>query len=199
MDAKLVFACLALGSLMGCAASAPNPQSEQAIDFAKHDPYFGKSFWTVIPFEVSAVPDISKESLELPAGTHFEVAAVEQGVLHAGGITSLEPGYFYYRMVLDDGRSVYLLSTLMKGYVSDGPPEDLSKASDREIVKRIIQESRQSYDGQCACPDDRSYNGLACGGRSAYSHKRGIMCYPADVTRDQIAEYRSKLHFHSVQ
>lgn len=198
MDAKLFFACLALGSLVSCAASAPAGPSP-AADFASHDLYVGKEFWSVVSFKVSPVPDILKADSVLPAGTHFKVDGIEQGIIEAGGITSRSVADFYYRMVLDDGRTVYLYSPIMRGAVSDGPPDNLAKVPDREIVDRIIHDSRQSYAGQCACPNDRTYNGRACGGRSAYSQKRGIKCYPSDVSKDEIAAYRARLHFRSVQ
>lgn len=200
MDAKLIFACLALGSLVSCAASVPAGPSPEAVAVTSNDPNIGKQFWAVIPLQVSGVADIRKDQSTLPAGTHFKVVGIEQGVLDARGIRTPEPGFFFYRLALDDGRTVYFFSGAMNAsIVSDAPPENLAKMPDREIVRRIIKESRQSYAGQCACPDDRTYNGRACGGRSAYSRKRGIMCYPADVTRGDIADYRAKPHFRSVQ
>jgi hypothetical protein len=196
MDAKLILACLALGGLVSCTASAPAGPSPELTARASSDPYLGKELWATLPLSVNGVPDVSKDISTLPEGTHFKVDGIEQSVLVAGGMRTPEPGFFFYRLVLDDGRTVYLFSTTVNQYVvSDGPPENLSKVSDQEIVRRIIRASRQSYAGQCACPDDRTYDGRACGGRSAYSHKRGIMCYPADVTREQIAAYRATPHF----
>jgi hypothetical protein len=197
MRAKLFFTCLALGGLMSCAtaptATGPSPE---AIAKAANDPHVGKDYWAAIPLSVNAVPDISKEPLKLPPATHFKIVGMEQGVLIPGKVMGSD---FYYRLVLDDGRTVYYDTILVGGTLSDGPPEDLSKASDRDIVRRILQQNHDNYEGQCACPDDRTYNGRACGGRSAYSRKRGIKCYPADVSKGEVAEYRATPHFRSVQ
>jgi hypothetical protein len=192
MRAKVFFACLALGGLVSCAASTPTGPAPAAA-MASNDPYVGKEFWLIIPERVSTVPDMIT-SVDLPTGTHFKIDGIEQDVIIVNG-TRYPGSVFFYRMILDDGRTVYLSTKQVKVVASDVPPENLSKVPDREIVSRIIRESRQSYEGQCACPDDRSYSGSACGGRSAYSKKRGIKCYPGDVTRSEIAEYRARPHF----
>jgi SH3-like domain-containing protein len=61
------------------------------------------------------------------------------------------------------------------------------------VVSRILAESRAGYPGNCACPDDVDKRGHRCGGRSAYSRPGGYapLCYPRDVTKEMIAEYRS--------
>lgn len=197
MDAKLFSACFALGCLVSCTASAPTGPS-RADAMAANDLYVGKAFWTTISKDVATVPDIVKSDVNLPVGTHFKVDGIEQDVIIVNG--NRHPGsLFYYRMILDDGRTVYSTTNIMPIGLSAVPPEDLSKVSDRQIVSRVIQESRQSYEGQCACPDDRSYGGRACGGRSAYARKRGIKCYPADVSKGEIAAYRATPHFRSTQ
>ena len=60
------------------------------------------------------------------------------------------------------------------------------------IVASLIAESRASYPGNCACPDNTDKRGHRCGGRSAYSRPGGYapLCYPSDVTPEMIAEYR---------
>jgi hypothetical protein len=193
MRAKLIFACLALGGLVSCAASTPTGPSPAAVSMASSDPNVGKEFWLMIPEQVSTVPDMVT-SVDLPTGTHFKIDGVEQDVIIVNG-TRYPGSVFFYRMILDDGRTVYLSTNQVKVVASAVPPENLSKVSDREIVGRVIQESRGSYEGQCACPDDRSYSGSACGGRSAYSKKRGIKCYPGDVSKAEIAGYRATPHF----
>ena len=68
---------------------------------------------------------------------------------------------------------------------------------DKQIVDRIIAESRQAYYATghpCACPDDSARNGSRCGGRSAYSRPGGASpkCYVSDVTPSDIAGYRAR-------
>lgn len=65
--------------------------------------------------------------------------------------------------------------------------------SDAEVKQRIIRESIAAYPGPCPCPYSTMRNGRSCGGRSAYSRPGGYapICYPADVTRDQIEAWRS--------
>jgi hypothetical protein len=63
------------------------------------------------------------------------------------------------------------------------------------IAAIIVQTSRDRYYATghpCACPEDRTRNGQACGGRSAYSRPGGAapLCYPTDVTAAMIEEYR---------
>jgi hypothetical protein len=64
--------------------------------------------------------------------------------------------------------------------------------SDAQIRQIIIRDSIAAYPGPCACPYNRTRNGSACGGRSAYSRPGGHapICYPRDVTQAQIADYR---------
>lgn len=64
--------------------------------------------------------------------------------------------------------------------------------SDAQIRQSIIRDSIAAYPGPCACPYNRTRNGSACGGRSAYSRPGGHapICYPRDVTQAQIADYR---------
>lgn len=73
------------------------------------------------------------------------------------------------------------------------PPEKVKpRLSDSTIIAAIIQESRESYSGSCACPEDRDRAGRRCGKRSAYSKPGGYspICYSSDVSRDMIEEYR---------
>lgn len=60
------------------------------------------------------------------------------------------------------------------------------------IIARLLAESRTSYPGNCACPDDVDKRGHRCGARSAYSRPGGYapLCYPRDVTAEMIAKYR---------
>jgi len=67
-----------------------------------------------------------------------------------------------------------------------------SAQSDAEVRQRIIRESIAAYPGPCACPYSVMRNGRSCGGRSAYSRPGGYapICYPRDVTREQIEAWR---------
>jgi hypothetical protein len=71
------------------------------------------------------------------------------------------------------------------------------------IAALIVKESRSAYYATgrpCACPDDRTRNGHACGGRSAYSRPGGAepRCYPTDVSEQMISDYRARLAMRAV-
>lgn len=72
------------------------------------------------------------------------------------------------------------------------PPPKAPMVATSVIVARLLAESRASYPGNCACPDDVDKRGHRCGARSAYSRPGGYapLCYPRDVTAEMIAEYR---------
>lgn len=71
-------------------------------------------------------------------------------------------------------------------------PPNIPAMATSVIVARLLEESRASYPGNCACPDDVDKRGHRCGARSAYSRPGGYapLCYPRDVTAEMIAEYR---------
>jgi hypothetical protein len=65
------------------------------------------------------------------------------------------------------------------------------------IAAIIVQTSRDQHHAggrPCACPDDTTRDGRACGGRSAYSRPGGAapLCYPSDVTVTMIESYRQR-------
>lgn len=64
--------------------------------------------------------------------------------------------------------------------------------SDAQVRQTIIRQSIAAYPGPCACPYNRTRNGSACGGRSAYSRPGGHapICYPRDVTQAQVDDWR---------
>ncbi len=66
--------------------------------------------------------------------------------------------------------------------------------SDDVIRQKIIEESIRSYSGSCPCPYSRDRAGRKCGGRSAYSRPGGKSpaCYPEDVTKEMIEEYKAQ-------
>jgi len=69
--------------------------------------------------------------------------------------------------------------------------------TDAAIAALIIQASREAYytaGHSCPCPYDVAPNGRLCGRHSAHSRPGASMrCFAADVTADQIADYRAKL------
>ena len=66
--------------------------------------------------------------------------------------------------------------------------------SDAEIRQVLIRQSIAAYPGNCPCPYNVDRAGRQCGVRSAYNKPGGHapLCFPADVTDELIAKYRSK-------
>ena len=85
-----------------------------------------------------------------------------------------------------------LLTFILVLLVSSFAYADSSSMSDEEIIKVIIYKSIATHRGNCACPYSRATNGSKCGRRSAYSRPGGYqpMCYPGDVPREMIEEFR---------
>jgi hypothetical protein len=76
-----------------------------------------------------------------------------------------------------------------KREVEQLPPATLP---DAQIILLLLAQSRATYPGNCACPDDHDRAGRRCGGRSAYSRPggRSPLCYPHDVTQAMIDAFR---------
>ncbi len=74
-------------------------------------------------------------------------------------------------------------------------PKATSGPDDTAIIRYVLAQSRASYSGNCACPDDRDRAGRRCGGRSAYSRPGGYspLCYPRDVTPEMIEKARREM------
>jgi hypothetical protein len=85
----------------------------------------------------------------------------------------------------------FAASVLLAGPTSAITPQS---QSDAQVRQAIINQSIASYSGSCACPYNTARNGSRCGGRSAYSRGGGAapMCYAADVSAAQVAEYRRR-------
>ena len=66
--------------------------------------------------------------------------------------------------------------------------------TDAQVRELIVQESIQSYPGNCPCPFNTDRAGRRCGGRSAYSRAGGYapICYAGEVTAEQVSEYRAR-------
>ena len=67
-----------------------------------------------------------------------------------------------------------------------------SNQSTEAIKQKIIQQSIDSYPGNCPCPYNTASNGSRCGKRSAYNRAGGYapLCYPEDVSDRMVREYR---------
>jgi len=88
-----------------------------------------------------------------------------------------------------------LLTFILLLFVPTFAYADNSSMSDEEIIQVIIYKSIATHRGNCACPYNRTTNGSKCGRRSAYSRPGGYqpMCYPRDVPRDMIEEFRRSM------
>lgn len=64
----------------------------------------------------------------------------------------------------------------------------------KEIKQKIIQQSIESYPGNCPCPYNTASNGSRCGKRSAYNRAGGYapLCYPEDVSDRKVQEYKGR-------
>ncbi|BCO14131.1 hypothetical protein RIMD111065_24870 [Aeromonas hydrophila] len=64
---------------------------------------------------------------------------------------------------------------------------------DEQVKQQIIQESIDSYHGNCPCPYNYARNGSRCGKRSAWSRAGGYapICYKEEITEDMVDEWRS--------
>lgn len=65
--------------------------------------------------------------------------------------------------------------------------------SDEQIKSLLIQQSIDSYPGNCPCPYYVDSAGRQCGQRSAWSRSGGYspLCYPNDVTPELIENYKN--------
>ena len=74
------------------------------------------------------------------------------------------------------------------------PGHAKSEKSDSQIKQEIINESVESYPGNCACPYHHAGNGSRCGGRSAYSRAGGyhVICYAGDVSDEMIRQWKQE-------
>ncbi len=83
-------------------------------------------------------------------------------------------------------------------YDQTADPEQAKRFALKEaaVVAAVIAASRAAYLGTgkpCACPDNVTRNGQACGLRSAHSRPGGFkpLCYPTDVSAPVIERWRS--------
>jgi hypothetical protein len=68
----------------------------------------------------------------------------------------------------------------------------LVRESDAQIRQKIVQESINSYPGNCPCPYNTDRAGRSCGRRSAYTRPGGYApkCYASDVSPAEVRAYR---------
>lgn len=69
-----------------------------------------------------------------------------------------------------------------------------SNESTEAIKQKIIQQSIESYPGNCPCPYNTASNGSRCGKRSAYNRAGGYapLCYPEDVSERMVSEFKKR-------
>ena len=68
-----------------------------------------------------------------------------------------------------------------------------ARETDAQIRQKIIQESIDSYPGNCPCPYNTDRAGHRCGGRSAYNRAGGYSpkCFTSDVSDAEVRKYRA--------
>ena len=69
-----------------------------------------------------------------------------------------------------------------------------NSANTEAIKQKIIQQSIESYPGNCPCPYNAVSNGSRCGKRSAYNRAGGYapLCYPEDVSENMVKNFLSR-------
>lgn len=79
--------------------------------------------------------------------------------------------------------------------VAFGAEAKQSSQSTEAIKQKIIQQSIESYPGNCPCPYNTARNGSRCGKRSAYNRAGGYapFCYPEDVSDRMVKEYKVRI------
>ncbi|CNK89013.1 Uncharacterised protein [Yersinia aldovae] len=68
----------------------------------------------------------------------------------------------------------------------------VANLSDDNVKQMVINESIESYPGNCPCPFNSAKNGSSCGKRSAWSRAGGYspICYKKEVTKEMVTEWR---------
>ncbi|WP_156120176.1 hypothetical protein [Aeromonas finlandensis] len=85
-----------------------------------------------------------------------------------------------------------LLSVCFSASAKDGAAK--ATISDEQVKQQIIQESIDSYPGNCPCPYNHARNGSRCGKRSAWSRAGGYapICYKEEITDEMVSEWRGR-------
>lgn len=89
-----------------------------------------------------------------------------------------------------------ILLALLSACFSVSANEEVAKAavSDEQVKQQIIQESINSYPGNCPCPYNHAKNGSRCGKRSAWNRSGGYapICYKEEITGEMVSEWRGR-------
>lgn len=80
---------------------------------------------------------------------------------------------------------------LITSLIFISPLTTLAKENLDIVKRRMVQESINSYSGNCPCPYNKARNGSRCGKRSAYSRPSGTspLCFPKDISDAQARKY----------
>ncbi|MHC6657024.1 hypothetical protein [Aeromonas salmonicida] len=89
-----------------------------------------------------------------------------------------------------------MLVVLLSACFSVSAKDKVAKVtmSDEQVKQQIIQESIDSYPGNCPCPYNHVRSGSRCGKRSAWSRAGGYapICYKEEITDEMVRERRGE-------
>ena len=92
-------------------------------------------------------------------------------------------------------KRILLLALLSIGFAASAKEQvPDARLVDEQVRQQIIQESIDSYPGNCPCPYNLARNGSRCGKRSAWSRAGGYapICYKEEITDEMVSEWREK-------
>ncbi|WP_323885656.1 hypothetical protein [Aeromonas veronii] len=92
-------------------------------------------------------------------------------------------------------KRILLLALLSIGFAASAKEQvPDAKLVDEQVKQQIIQESIDSYPGNCPCPYNLARNGSRCGKRSAWSRAGGYapICYKEEITDEMVSEWRGR-------
>ena len=87
-------------------------------------------------------------------------------------------------------RPILLLCIIVPAFV-----QALPAMTDKDIRKNILDGYLSNFKGECACPESKDSKNVRCGENSSYFKNNAngdIKCYPADITDDEVNDYRDK-------
>ncbi|MBE8733931.1 hypothetical protein F3H86_01365 [Aeromonas veronii] len=92
-------------------------------------------------------------------------------------------------------KPLLLLALLSIGFAASAKEQvPDARLVDEQVKQQIIQESIDSYPGNCPCPYNLARNGSRCGKRSAWSRAGGYapICYKEEITDEMVSEWRGR-------
>lgn len=92
-------------------------------------------------------------------------------------------------------KRILLLALLSVGFAASAKEQvPDARLVDEQVKQQIIQESIDSYPGNCPCPYNLARNGSRCGKRSAWSRAGGYapICYKEEITDEMVSEWRGR-------